>query len=239
MAADKHEAPDKAVRRGATGIWGLLLIVAVLAVAGVALSPVLLRMAFYPAGGAGYAAVGDLGQAYGAASALVAVAALVAVTASMIFQWRQAGQARLRLLDEATDGLVKLAMANPAYRQCWGARVSPNHVAEDLFYYCRLLMKLWTDSWEQRKIDEPLARAYLRSFFDSEVPRMFWERTGDWHRPGPARNHRDQFRIIVNEEYLRALHAGPPSRPFERFPSPGGCPAMIDKPRATGPLDLP
>jgi hypothetical protein len=86
-----------------------------------------------------------------------------------------------------------------------------------------LLVKLWTDSWEQRKIDESLARAYLQSFFDSEVPRMFWERTGDWHRAGPARNHRDQFRAIVNEEYLRALHAGAPSRPFEQFPSPDGC----------------
>jgi hypothetical protein len=127
-------------------------------------------------------------------------------------------------------------MANPAYRQCWGARVSPDHVGEDLFYYCQLLVKLWTDSWEQQKIDEPLARAYLQSFFDSEVPRIFWERTGDGHRPGPARNHRDQFRVILNEEYLRALRAGPPSRSYEQFPSSGGCLPMINRSGSPKPM---
>jgi uncharacterized membrane protein len=221
MAADRSQvlgAPDRA----RAGTWALISIIAVVAVLGVALSPIMLG-AVYAGTGADYSVAGDIGQAYGAASAMVAVVALVALAASMVMQYRQAKAMRLQLLDESTDELVRLAMANPSYRQCWGSRVSPAHVNEDLFYYCQLLVKLWTDSWEQRKIDEPLARAYLRSFFDSEVPRMFWERTGDWHRPGPARTHRDQFRMIVNEEYLRALHAGPPSRLFERFPSPDGC----------------
>lgn len=233
MAADRHETSDAPDRRR-PGIWGLLSIIAALAVVAVAVSPMILSVA-YGRSGADYAAVGDVGQAYGAASAMVAVAALVAVTASMVLQCRQVRVMRLQLLDEATDELVLLAMTHPAYRQCWGARVSPDHVGEDLFYYCQLLVKLWTDSWEQRKIDESLARSYLKSFFDSEVPRMFWERTGDWHRPGPARSHRDQFRVMVNEEYLRALRAGPPSRPFEQFPTAGLSSSRVDRARPPNP----
>ena len=216
MAANKHEIFDTPAR-GKLSAWALLLAAAVLAVIGVALSPILLGMV-YDKPGVDYAAVGNVGQAYGAASAMVAVTALIAVTASMIVQTKQIKVMRLQLLDQTTDALVQLAMANPAYRQCWGSRVSPPHVDENLFYYCRLVVKLWTDSWEQGKIGEPLAREYLRSFFDSEVPRMFWERAGDWHRPGPARDHRDQFRVMMNEEYLRALHGGPPSRSIEQFP---------------------
>ena len=233
MAADEREVfsgPD----RGKPGSWALLSIVAAVVVIGVALSPMLLGLA-YAGTGTDYTMIGDLGQAYGAASAMVAVAALIAVTASLIVQGRQGRVMRLQLLDETTDELVRLAMVNPAYRQCWGSRVSPAHVGEDLFYYCQLLVKLWTDSWEQRKIDESLARAYLQTFFDSEVPRMFWERTGDWHRPGPARNHRDRFRVMVNEEYLRALRAGAPGRSFEQFTFPDGL-AMIKRPRTPEPM---
>ncbi|MBL7255600.1 DUF6082 family protein [Paractinoplanes lichenicola] len=237
MAADKNDAFHAPARKR-TGSWGLLWIAAALAVIGVALSPLLLGLA-YSRAGVDFGVIGDVGQAYGAASALVATTALVAVAASLIEQRRQVREVRLQLLDQTTDELVRLAMANPVYRQCWGARVSPGHVAEDLFYYCQLLVKLWTDSWEQRKIDEPLARAYLQSFFDSEVPRMFWERTGDWHCPGPARNHRDQFRVLVNEEYLRALRAGPPARSFEQFPSTDDSFPVINKPRTSRPLEFP
>jgi uncharacterized membrane protein len=233
MAADKREVFDGA-GRGRPGGWALLSIIAVVVLTGVALSPILLGMA-YAGTGVDYAAVGDVGQAYGAASAMVAVAALVAVAASLIMQSRQGKAMRLQLLDKTTDELVRLAMINPAYRQCWGSRVSPTHVSEDLFYYCQLLVKLWTDSWEQRKIDEPLARAYLQAFFDSEVPRMFWERTGDWHRPGSARTHRDRFRAMVNEEYLRALHSGAPSRSFEQFTFPEGCFATLNRPHTSEP----
>src|ERR1041384_2819963 len=76
MAADKNEAfnaPD----RESTRTWGLLWTVAVLVMVGVALSPLILGLA-YGRAGVDYGAVGDVGQAYGAASALVATTALVA-----------------------------------------------------------------------------------------------------------------------------------------------------------------
>lgn len=53
----------------------------------------------------------------------------------------------------------------------------------------------------------------------SEVPRLFFERHGDWHRRGRNRTHRELFQEFANEEYLRAIKAGPPHRRYERYPS--------------------
>ena len=227
-------AGDLRDSRGADRIrWVVLLVVCIVALAGVLLSPIILGMAF--AGSkTDYSAIGDIGQAYGAASAAVSSVALVAVLISVFAQNRQFRAMRIQSLVETNDELVMLAMENPAYRQCWGSRVSPGHIGEDLFYYCSRVVKLWTDSWEQGKIDETLARDYLRKFFDSEVPRIFWEKYGDWHRRGPVRNRRDQFRAMADEEYLWALRGGPPSRSYEAYSPEGERFPMINRPWTGG-----
>jgi len=103
-------------------------------------------------------------------------------------------------------------MENPKYRQCWGSRVAPAGVDEDLFFYCSKVIKNWARLWDLRVIDETRVREYLRGFFDAEIPRMFWEKHSEWHRRGRGRSRREPFRDLVNDEYLRALRAGPPSR---------------------------
>jgi hypothetical protein len=77
---------------------------------------------------------------------------------------------------------------------------------------------LWPSS-SLRRIDERQAREYLKNFFDSEVPRLFWESHGDWHRPGAMRSPADRFRALINEEFLLAKKSGPPSRGCEVFPA--------------------
>ncbi|WP_370318360.1 DUF6082 family protein [Actinoplanes sp. ATCC 53533] len=120
---------------------------------------------------------------------------------------------------EFNETLVLLAIENPRYRQCWGARVAPDGIEEDLYYYCSNIFKSWARAWELKKIDERQAREYLRGFFDSEVPRLFFERHGDWHRRGQNRTHRERFQEFANEEYLRAIKAGPPPRRYEQHPA--------------------
>ncbi|MET7401147.1 DUF6082 family protein [Dactylosporangium sp. NPDC005572] len=58
-------------------------------------------------------------------------------------------------------------------------------------------------------------RELLRAYFDSEIPRMYWERHGDWHNPRRRWPRREQFEAIVNEEYLCAIKTGPPARCYE------------------------
>jgi hypothetical protein len=52
-------------------------------------------------------------------------------------------------------------MENPWYRQCWGTRVSPAGVDEDLFFYCSKVIKNWARLWDLDVIDETRLRDYL------------------------------------------------------------------------------
>ncbi|GAA3736206.1 hypothetical protein GCM10022225_18660 [Plantactinospora mayteni] len=162
-----------------------------------------------------YSQASDVGQAYGAASALLAALALLVVCASLAVQYNQFRYERVQAVYHRTDDLVQLAVENPEYCQCWGARVSPDHVDERLFYYCSLVIKSWTRAWERRGLTEPEARNFLAQFFDSEVPRLFWQRHGDWHLHRKPRTRAARFMALVNEEYLCAVKAGPPSRSYE------------------------
>jgi hypothetical protein len=216
MAAGERQAISAPDRRSSGGrALVLLLIIFVLAMAGLAISPLILGVIF--AGGQDYAVLGDLGQAYGAASAMVAGLALFVVIASVFVQYRHMKAMQIQAFSEANEELVLLAMDNPAYRQCWGARIAPEGIEEDLFYFCAKVVRGWTRAWELGIIDEPQAREYLKNFFDSEIPRTYWASHGDWHRRGRSRDRLIRFREMINEEYLIALHGGPPSRAREDF----------------------
>ncbi|MFY1674647.1 DUF6082 family protein [Plantactinospora sp. WMMB334] len=162
-----------------------------------------------------YSKASDIGQAYGAASALLAALALLVVAASLAVQYNHFRYERIQAVYQRTDDLVKLAIENPEYCQCWGSRVSPEQVDERLFYYCSLVIKSWTRAWERGGLTEPEARHFLTQFFDSEVPRSFWQRHGDWHLHRKPRTRAARFMAMVNEEYLCAVKAGPPSRAYE------------------------
>jgi hypothetical protein len=160
--------------------------------------------------------VSDIGQSYGAASAVISTVALGVVLVGLITQHRQFKSGRLKTLSDMTEELVRLAMDEPVYRQCRGARTAPETIDEDIFYYCNRVLKSWKRAWELRDLPEAQARSYLANFFDSEIPRLFWQIHGDWHMQGKARNRRERFLAMTNEEYLRAVKGGPPSRRREQ-----------------------
>jgi hypothetical protein len=166
-----------------------------------------------------YSQASNIGQAYGAASAMLAALALAVVSASLVMQYNQFRHERIQVIHQRTEDLIKLAIEHPQYCQCWGARVSPEHVDERLFYYCGLVIKSWTRAWERGDLTEHEARNYLRLFFDSEVPRLFWQRHGDWNLYRKTRSRTGRFMALINEEYLTAARSGPPSRPYD--PPPG------------------
>lgn len=72
---------------------------------------------------------------------MVAGLALFVVAASVFVQYRQLRAIEMQALTDFNEELVLLAMESPRYRQCWGARVSPPGIPEDLFYYCSKVMR--------------------------------------------------------------------------------------------------
>jgi uncharacterized membrane protein len=161
---------------------------------------------------------GNIGQAYGAASAILAALALAFVGVSLILQRNQFRRHRRTIRRDCTRDIVKLAIDEPAFAQCWGSRFAPADVDERLFFYTNFVILNWSFAWEEGDLSERQARASLSSFFDSEVPRMFWERNGHFHHSRLTRTKADRFIAMMDEEYLRATRTGPPSRPYEPIP---------------------
>lgn len=210
---EEHPLGDLGRRLGRSALLAVstILLAATLLVA--TISPVILNALYR--GEEDYSRASNVGQAYGAASAVLAVLALGVVSASLVVQYGQFRYERMRAVHQQTEELVKLALDNPQYCQCWGARVAPDEVDERLFYYCSLVVKSWTRAWERGDLSEHEARDFLRLFFDSEVPRLFWQRHGSWHRYRRARSRSGRFLTMVNEEYLSAVRSGPPARSYE------------------------
>ena len=213
----KSKDQDRSAVRRLLVTTGVLAFTA--AVGGVALFPLILGRMF--TSDDDYSRISDIGQSYGAASAMVSTVALGVVLVGLVMQYRQFTSGRHEALSAMTDELVRLAMDEPAYRQCWGARIAPTDVDEALFYYCNRVIKSWKIAWELRDLSEAQARGYLANFFDSEIPRLFWKEHGNWHMQAKARNRREQFLALIEEEYLRAIRGGDPSRPRELSPPAG------------------
>ncbi|MEU7868746.1 DUF6082 family protein [Dactylosporangium sp. NPDC049140] len=156
-----------------------------------------------------------IGQAYGPASALLSTAALIVVSASVIAQRAASRRAARDDHRRRNRDTVILSMREPAYAQCWGPRFAPLHVDERLFFVAGFVVLNWQFAWEDRVLNERELRVLLRTYFDSEVPRMYWERHGNWPDPQRRWPRRKRFQAIVNEEYLRAIKSGPATRAHE------------------------
>jgi len=163
-----------------------------------------------------YSRISDIGQSYGAASAVVSTIALGVVMLGLMVQRRQLRNEQLRALSDTTDELVRRAMDDPVYQQCWGGRIAPEGIEEDLFSFCNLVLRSWKRAWDLGDLTESQVRSYLANFFDSEIPRLFWQTHCEWQMKGIARNRRARLLAIINEEYLRAIRGGPPSRSYEK-----------------------
>ncbi|SNR84616.1 hypothetical protein SAMN06264365_106158 [Actinoplanes regularis] len=155
---------------------------------------------------------GGLGQTYGVVAAVASTLALGGVLIGLAMQYRQYTDARLQKLEDSTEELVRLALTDPFYRQCWGGWSAPDGLDERLFLYCTRVLKTWRRAWVMNELTEDQIRSRLAVFFDSEIPRLFWRSHGDLDLQTSSSNRHERFRVMVNEEYLRAEKAGPPSR---------------------------
>jgi hypothetical protein len=92
---------------------------------------------------------GDIGQTYGAAAALLSVLALGGVAASLVLQARESKANREHASRLIHTDLLKMAMEDPAYLECWGSYSSATDpVARRQAMYVNLILSYWESRWE-------------------------------------------------------------------------------------------
>ncbi|WP_406075336.1 DUF6082 family protein [Micromonospora sp. NBC_01638] len=194
-------------RRSATPT---ILLVAVLAMlAAVLISPaVLLWIGRRP--GYDWPLLGNVGQTYGAASAILAALALIGVVSSLVLQSREAKAAREQAVRALHTDLLKMAIDDPALLECWG----PIEDAADVEWfrkhvYANLIVTHWQSMWEVDVLAARHLEVLADQFFKGQVGRRFWAEARGPRTTAETSRRARRFTAIVDRRYLLAAAAGP------------------------------
>lgn len=158
----------------------------------------------------------NIGQTYGAASALLTGLALIGVAGSLVYQVRAIQQSRVQSSQEHQFHLVEMALHDPTYVRAWGDDPSRYGTFERLRqqYYINLIISFWERAYLVGDLPESMLRVELSPLFRGQAAREFWDRNGKV-RVASARSRRvRRFCEIVDEEY-RSVASGAPEVPAE------------------------
>lgn len=150
--------------------------------------------------------VGNIGQAYGGAAAILAGMAFVGVLASLWLQWHSAGLQRAAIARERHFELTKLAFEYPILARI--GVLGGNDITDDEALICRranLWLSYWLWLWTVGDLTETALRRHLRTeIFIEDCVVSWWARVqelGGWTSGNNRKSIR--FEKIVNEEYER------------------------------------
>jgi hypothetical protein len=182
----------------------LLVVLAVLVV----LTPVVVLVLIALKGRLSWQRLGEVGEAFGAVSAVVSAMALLGVVTSLVIQQRQNRVTEEQTVRQRHFELVRLTMEEPKFLYAWGYQPERDHDPA-LLGFGNLIVSHWYMLWRIRNIDEEALRRNVAVYFGGSVGRNHWRRAGpDWATPDRRAR---QFVAILDQEYRRAVSAGPPS----------------------------
>jgi hypothetical protein len=156
-----------------------------------------------------------IGQTYGAASALLAVFALIGIVATLALQARETKIAREEARRSAIGELLKMAMDDPDLDEAWGpVPEGEERKARRQLMYINMIISEWQMSFETKALGEVRLRAISREMFSARPGRTFWQQARAIRLATSDNKRARRFHKILDEEYQRA--PAPPPEPPRR-----------------------
>ncbi|GAA2486966.1 DUF6082 family protein [Winogradskya humida] len=152
-----------------------LIVLAILGALGaVLLSPFALSR--LPAGErVDWGTLSDVGQTYGAASAVLSVLALGGVAVSLHMQRRESKAAREQSIRGLHTELLRMALDDETFLECWGSIGDPVDVAwYRQHIYLNLIVSHWQMMWEIGALTEAHLRLTAAGLFGGPLGRRYW-----------------------------------------------------------------
>jgi len=144
-----------------------------------------------------WANLANIGEAYGAASAILSGMALAGIVVSLAIQWRQNRINQMYGVAQRHLELVKLALDDPRYLYVDGDDVASDPNAK-LKVYANLLVGHWAMAWDLGFMREQTLRRSAQRLFGSGIARSWWARWGQSFRSPRGRR---RFFEILNSEF--------------------------------------
>lgn len=189
-------------RIGSRGLVAVLLITAVIGALGsVAFSPLVVEHIGL-VDDKQWQRFSNIGQTYGAASAILSVLALIGVAVSLIMQSRESKASREQARRALHFELLKMAMDDPFYLHVWGPFAPSDTDLYREHMYASLILSHWQMDWDVGTLDEEHLREIASVFFQGEVGQRIWRDTRDL-RMRAERRHRRRMRFLraLDEEW--------------------------------------
>lgn len=142
--------------------------------------------------------------------ALLAVLALVGVAVSLVFQARESRATREQAFRDANTEMLKMAMDDPDYAECWGGNLAPGEPrAQRQSMYVNMILTQWEMGYETGAIGETHIRALAERLFEGRVPWEFWRRVRELRLETAESRRARRFQRIIDEAFQRAPEPAP------------------------------
>jgi hypothetical protein len=146
--------------------------------------------------------VGDVGQAYGGVSAILAGLAFLAVAVSLLMQARQTRVAQLQAAHAMRLELFRLAYEHPDLQEGWSRSVDLPYPEWRLRTYVNLVFAYLRMGYEMQTISEPALRRALRNRFQTSLGRAYWEGARNAWRTGAHGRRQRNFYQLSEKMFL-------------------------------------
>jgi uncharacterized membrane protein len=162
----------------------------------------------------------DIGQTYGAVSAMLSSLALVGVIVSLLFQSRDNQNAREQTTRTLQFELLRMAMEDPALMTAGGAPWDLDIPSDSSSIRQFLYVQIWTSflggNYTIGELPESAVRHIAsHELFRSEAGRNYWAAVGQVQIAN-SRGRRKQFFHILDNEYNKTMSSGIlPAKPIE------------------------
>lgn len=131
-----------------------LILIVILGVGLIGASPLALKL--FGGATAGWERLSFIGGTYGAASAILAVLAVIGVAITLILQARESRAMRLHAIRDNHNHLIEMAMNDPDLNKVWGpGGLTDPFVAQRQSMYANMIVSQWQMSYETRSLTEP------------------------------------------------------------------------------------
>lgn len=160
----------------------------------------------------------DIGQTYGAVSALLTAMALAGVVASLLFQARDVRVSKEQAIRTFHHELIRMQLDDPFYMNALGA---PTHMpvpADQDKVREFLYIHLWVTFWQTFYAMGMMPESQLRSACELELfrgrpGREYWEQARSTRPLYTKDRHIQKFYRILDEEYHKAIISQPETAP--------------------------
>jgi hypothetical protein len=162
--------------------------------------------------GLNWSNLSNVGQTYGAVSALITALALGGVVISLLYQARDVNAARSQAARTFQFELLRMELEDPDLLQAsgapWGIGAPADHRSLRQHIFVHMWLSFWESQFLLNEMSSEVVRSAVKELFDGEPARVYWESVGVW-RLTSNKGRSLRFLHIVDDEYRNAIESPP------------------------------